>query len=349
MACPRRPTKFSSADGRYEVVDRGAQIPALAHAPLRLRMRFPRSSRARFARSFTGRSWTAATTPKANSGARASFACDLAENAGATLIGSTEEWNIIEVLDPEARRKRPSATGANGCSIRRTRRAQRRVAAELVLAADQFIITPAGRAEEAARAHASGDEVRTVIAGYHWFTDWGRDTMISLEGLTITTGRTLEAGYILRTFAHYVRRRAHPEHVSRWAKRRALPYRRRDPLVFPRARPLPRGDRRSHHPQHSPPHLGEIVDRHLAGTDFNIHVDPAGRAPLPGRGRLSAHLDGCEDGRLGRHSAARAKRSRSTRSGSMRSALLPAGCGRAGEEEAAASLRRPCPARAGFF
>jgi predicted glycogen debranching enzyme len=47
--------------------------------------------------------------------------------------------------------------------------------------------------------------VRTVIAGYHWFTDWGRDTMISLEGLTLTTGRHVEAGYILRTFAHYVR------------------------------------------------------------------------------------------------------------------------------------------------
>src|SRR5205807_1057706 len=67
-----------------------------------------------------------------------------------------------------------------------------------------FVITPAGRFEEAARAHAAGDEVRTVIAGYHWFTDWGRDTMISLEGLTLMTGRLLEAGYILRTFAHYV-------------------------------------------------------------------------------------------------------------------------------------------------
>ena len=52
---------------------------------------------------------------------------------------------------------------------------------------------------------AAGDEVRTVIAGYHWFTDWGRDTMISLEGLTLVTGRHAEAGYILRTFAHYVR------------------------------------------------------------------------------------------------------------------------------------------------
>ena len=74
-----------------------------------------------------------------------------------------------------------------------------------MLAADQFIITPAGRVEEAARAKAAGEDVRTVIAGYHWFTDWGRDTMISLEGLTLGTGRLREAAYILRTFAHYVR------------------------------------------------------------------------------------------------------------------------------------------------
>ena len=75
-----------------------------------------------------------------------------------------------------------------------------------MLAADQFIITPAGRQEDTARIHASGDEVRTIIAGYHWFTDWGRDTMISLEGLTLLTGRHLEARWILHTFAHYIRR-----------------------------------------------------------------------------------------------------------------------------------------------
>ena len=43
---------------------------------------------------------------------------------------------------------------------------------------------PAASRKRRARARA-GDEVRTVIAGYHWFTDWGRDTMISLEGLTL--------------------------------------------------------------------------------------------------------------------------------------------------------------------
>jgi predicted glycogen debranching enzyme len=44
-----------------------------------------------------------------------------------------------------------------------------------------------------------------VIAGYHWFGDWGRDTMISLEGLTLCTGRYQEAKAILRTFARYVK------------------------------------------------------------------------------------------------------------------------------------------------
>src|SRR5207249_10440439 len=68
-----------------------------------------------------------------------------------------------------------------------------------------IVITYAGQIKAAARAIAAGDEVRTVISGYHWFTDWVRDTMISLEGLTLITGRWLEAGYILRTFARYVR------------------------------------------------------------------------------------------------------------------------------------------------
>jgi predicted glycogen debranching enzyme len=67
---------------------------------------------------------------------------------------------------------------------------------ELVLAADQFIIIPAGRIADTARAHAAGFEVRTVIAGYNWFTDWERDTMISLEA-SLVTRRYNEARWIL--------------------------------------------------------------------------------------------------------------------------------------------------------
>jgi predicted glycogen debranching enzyme len=44
----------------------------------------------------------------------------------------------------------------------------------------------------------------TVIAGYPWFSDWGRDTMISLPGLTLSTGRAEIAARILRTYAHFV-------------------------------------------------------------------------------------------------------------------------------------------------
>ena len=43
-----------------------------------------------------------------------------------------------------------------------------------------------------------------MIAGYPWFGDWGRDTMISLPGLTLATGRPEIASLILRTFARFV-------------------------------------------------------------------------------------------------------------------------------------------------
>jgi predicted glycogen debranching enzyme len=132
------------------------------------------------------------------------FSIRLGLNAPVTLIASTEDWHTITALDPESgysteveRRKRLLRLASPA--------AQSGPAAELLLAADQFVITPAGRIKDAARARAAGDELRSVIAGYHWFTDWGRDTMISLEGLTLTTGRFQEAAWILRTFAHYER------------------------------------------------------------------------------------------------------------------------------------------------
>jgi len=62
---------------------------------------------------------------------------------------------------------------------------------QLVLAADQFIVK-------------RGENLKTVIAGYHWFTDWGRDTMISLPGLTLSTGRYEDAKKILAAFANSV-------------------------------------------------------------------------------------------------------------------------------------------------
>ena len=65
---------------------------------------------------------------------------------------------------------------------------------QLTLAADQFITS------RPISEHGTG---HTIIAGYHWFGDWGRDTMISLPGLTLTTKRFDIARSILSTFAHY--------------------------------------------------------------------------------------------------------------------------------------------------
>ena len=128
---------------------------------------------------------------------------DLDRDTPASFAVSVEGWDALAgssaaaaLATEEARREALlAAAGDPGDTF----------VAELTFAADQFIVAPVGRVEEVARARAAGDEPRSVIAGYHWFTDWGRDTMISLEGLTLCTGRTTEAGCILRTFAHYVR------------------------------------------------------------------------------------------------------------------------------------------------
>ncbi len=202
------------------------------------------------------------------------FRVNLSEHNTATLVGSTEEWSIIDVLGPadvlNAERERRARLLAEAAPA-----ARKGVAAELVFAADQFVITPAGRTEDAARAHAAGDEVRTVIAGYHWFTDWGRDTMISLEGLTLTTGRTIEAGYILRTFAHYVRDGLIPN---------MFPDGRKEGLYHTADATLWFFHALGRYLEQTQdeitlnlvlPTLIEIVEAHLRGTKFNIHVDPA--------------------------------------------------------------------------
>jgi predicted glycogen debranching enzyme len=201
------------------------------------------------------------------------FRSDLGEGDSVTLIASTEQWEKLRVLTPEDAfraeidRRKLLLAAAPPC-------AQSGPGAEYVFASDQFLITPVGRVEDAARANAAGDEIRSVIAGYHWFTDWGRDTMISLEGLTLTTGRKVEAGWILRTFAHYVR----------------------DGLI-PNMFPEGQGEGLYHtadatlwffHAIHRYvqltgdsttlklllPKLVDIINHHIQGTRFGIHMDP---------------------------------------------------------------------------
>ncbi|MBO0726538.1 MAG: glycogen debranching enzyme N-terminal domain-containing protein, partial [Blastocatellia bacterium] len=201
------------------------------------------------------------------------FSVELWPDRDATLIASTEPWATIHALSP--REALPAEIERRERLLSTTMpEAQTGFGAEMALASDQFIIIPAGRIEEAARARAAGDDVRTVIAGYHWFTDWGRDTMISLEGLALTTGRLAEAGWILRTFAHYVREGLIPNLFPE-GEREGLYHTSDATLWFFHA--LDRylqvtNDRETL--RLILPVLRDIVSHHIQGTRFSIGVDP---------------------------------------------------------------------------
>ena len=164
---------------------------------------------------------------------------------------------------------------------------------QLVLAADQFIVDrplPQGEIPSPS-LQKGGDEVpvrskkreveekqavlgKTVIAGYPWFGDWGRDTMISLPGLAIATGRPEVARPILRTFARYLDQGMLPN-------------------LFPDAGETPEYNTvdailwyfeaiRAYHAvtvddnllQELFPALAEVIAWHQQGTRYNIHLDP---------------------------------------------------------------------------
>jgi predicted glycogen debranching enzyme len=201
------------------------------------------------------------------------FTVELQPDSIATLIAATEPWHTVEALHPDAARRFETERRRRLVAMAPPA-AREGLAAELVLAADSFIITPVGRVADIVRAHAEGDEMRTVIAGYHWFTDWGRDAMISLEGLTLATGRVAEGKWILRAFAHYVRDGLipnmfpegdceglyHTADATLWffhALARYVEYtgdRATLTLILPK--------------------LQEIVRLHLEGTRFGIKADP---------------------------------------------------------------------------
>ena len=266
------PYKLTAVDGRYEIAASRRKLPplrmqlhgreaAFTIAPAKIPQVVYRIEQQR-GYSYEGELWSPGF-----------FRVDLTEQSTATLIGSTEPWDIINVLGPKdvlAAERERRARLLHG-AIPKVRQS---FPAELVFAADQFVITPAGRFEEAARAHAAGDEVRTVIAGYHWFTDWGRDTMISLEGLTLITGRLLEAGYILRTFARYIRDGLIPNMFPEGAKEGV--YHTADATLwfFHALGRYLQFTKDFNTLKLLLPSLIDIAEHHIRGTRFNIHVDP---------------------------------------------------------------------------
>ncbi|MBX9876992.1 MAG: amylo-alpha-1,6-glucosidase [Candidatus Obscuribacterales bacterium] len=134
---------------------------------------------------------------------------------------------------------------------------------QLILAADSFVVQ-----------RASTDSP-SIIAGYHWFNDWGRDSMISLPGLALATGRLDTAKGILRTFGKYLSEGMLPNNFPDsgmtpqyntadatfwWAWALYRYYLMTDDSQFVKEQlPL----------------LDSVVDWHIAGTRYCLHVDHA--------------------------------------------------------------------------
>lgn len=137
---------------------------------------------------------------------------------------------------------------------------------QLAVAADQFIV------ERYQHGQPAG---KTVIAGYPWFSDWGRDTMIALPGLTLVQGRFAEAASILRTFAQHVSQGMLP---NRFPDQSAAPeYNTADASLWyihaVQQYNLRSGDITL--VEELFPVLQDIVHWHQQGTRYGIRVDPA--------------------------------------------------------------------------
>ena len=181
------------------------------------------------------------------------FKFDFDSNTKINIIASTESHNAISA-DTYRKQELERRRATNGASS---------LVTLLASAADQFLV-----------ARKRGE---TVIAGYHWFGDWGRDTMIALPGLTLVNARWETAKNILAEFASHVDQGMLPNRfpdageapeyntvdATLWffeAVRSFLDYTNDFEFV-----------RRTLYPV-----LTDIVDWHVRGTRYQIHVDDDG-------------------------------------------------------------------------
>jgi predicted glycogen debranching enzyme len=195
------------------------------------------------------------------------FAATLAPGESLTVVATTEAAPSLDgeaalaVHQQEERSLLAQFSAANPPLAESAPAAVR----QLVLAANQFV---------AIRPLAEQPDARTIIAGYPWFSDWSRDTMIALPGLTLVTGRAGVARNILRSYARYVNRGMLPNQFPSGSE--APEYNSVDaPLWYVEAvRSYFAASKDIRLLLEVFPALEEIVQAYVRGTRYNIHVDP---------------------------------------------------------------------------
>jgi predicted glycogen debranching enzyme len=204
---------------------------------------------------------------------------DLKNATRLNVIASTERREVAHV--DEYRRaeilRREALKRAAGCDDELMR--------ALVTASDQFIV--------------ARENCKTVIAGYHWFSDWGRDTMIALPGLTLVTGRADVARGVLLEFARFVSCGMLP---NRFPDAGETPeYNTVDATLwfFEAVRALVEYTNDYEFVRENLyGALTEIINWHLRGTRYNIHVDEDGLLTSGEEGVQLTWMDARVDGRV---------------------------------------------------
>jgi predicted glycogen debranching enzyme len=182
---------------------------------------------------------------------------DLLSNPQASIIASIEHRDVARASryrQAEIKRREIAALASP---------LKDEFAQALTAASDQYIV-------------ARGNQ-KTIIAGYHWFSDWGRDTMISLPGLTLPTGKHDVARSILSTFARHVDQGMLP---NRFPDAGETPeYNTVDATLWffeaARAYFVYTGDKAFVRNELYPV-FTDIISWHARGTRYGIKVDPSG-------------------------------------------------------------------------
>lgn len=194
----------------------------------------------------------------------ATFSCRLDSGQAVVIVVSTDPAADLDgerAREGHATRERSVAAAAATVAIGETPAWIR----QLTLAADQFIVK---------RPVASDPDARSIIAGYPWFCDWGRDTMVALAGLTLTTGRPEIAKSILRAFSRFIDRGMLPNRFPDTGS--DAEYNTVDATLwyFEALRRYVEATGDQELLRELFPVLAEIVTWHVRGTRYKIHVDP---------------------------------------------------------------------------
>jgi len=199
----------------------------------------------------------------------ARFAVQLQKGQTVTIVFSTEKDAILDgaaARREEVKRQCKIQSAASALMQTSPGKAVPSWIHQLVLAADQFVVE---------RPLPGQSEGKSVIAGYHWFSDWGRDTMIALPGLALVTGRSDVAKQILLAFSRFVDSGMLPNNFPDAGD--APEYNTIDATLwyFEAARQYFAATQDSVTLKKLFTVLAKIVAAHVKGTRYNIHVDPA--------------------------------------------------------------------------